>query len=247
MPATAHEGVEETPGLLVVVFGFQDPDTAPIFPVSDVLARGHVVLPENGEEKRTRGVHDRYVREAPVTIVGCKGLDDIEEKRVLRCGGHCIVRDSCWVGSMQPGGIGVERIETTCAALPKELELGLNSNMCSFGRSRRGTYVVQINVGPTKMRQNKVADCVCPLNRERVLVVRLNEPGVFANYELARGIICPQLKSHRQSDHPSTSRSTQCSHLVLVVLVHIPALLDRFQPSFWDGLINVGLVYYFRD
>ena len=97
------------------------------------------------------------------------------------------------------------------------------------------------------MRQNKVADRVCPLDREGVLVVRLDEPGVLGSYELARGIVCPELYSRRQSSRIRTLFSEPQSHLELVVLVHIPALLDRFQPFFGYGLINVGLVYYFRD
>ena len=97
------------------------------------------------------------------------------------------------------------------------------------------------------MRQNKVADCVCPLNREGVLVVCLNEPGVLGSYELARGIICPQLNSRSQPSRPSTLFTEPKSHLVLVVLVQVPALLDGFQPFFGDGFINVSLMYYFGN
>jgi len=36
------------------------------------------------------------------------------------------------------------------------------------------------------------------------------------------------------------------AHRIFVIVVQVPALLDRFPPFLWYRVINVSLVYYFR-
>ena len=69
MPATSDKGVEEAPWMLVVVVIHQDADASACCIVANILAGGHVLLPKHGEEERAGGIHDGYVRKAPVAVV----------------------------------------------------------------------------------------------------------------------------------------------------------------------------------
>ncbi len=69
MPAAALVMAEETPGIPVVLVHHEDAHSASARAVADVGARRHVFLPDDGEEQRTRAVHDGDVGETPVLIV----------------------------------------------------------------------------------------------------------------------------------------------------------------------------------
>ena len=70
-------------------------------------------------------------------------------------------------------------------------------------KGRDATYIVQIEVCPAKMGQNKVADGVGALYGVGVVVERLNEPGILGRYKLAGRDIGPELHHRRQSNWPS--------------------------------------------
>lgn len=117
VPAAAPVFGEEAPGFLVVFVLHENADSAAGSGVANVGAGGHVFFPNNGEEEGPGAVHDGYVREAPVVVVGLEGLEDAQEEGVLGSGAHGVVGYSGGDGTVQPGGVGEQGIETSVTAL----------------------------------------------------------------------------------------------------------------------------------
>ncbi len=105
--------------MLLVVSLAEDTDAATVDAVADVNGRVHVFLPDDGEEQGTCAIHDRYVRQVPIFIVGGEGLDDTQEEGVFRNAAHGIVGDAGRYGAMHPSGVGEERVEATSTTLNK--------------------------------------------------------------------------------------------------------------------------------
>ena len=95
----------------------QDAHPAAVRAVARVQPRGHVFLPQHGQEQRARAVHDGDVGQAPVAVVALQvGQHELEEG-VVRRGAHGVVGDSGGVGAVQPAGVGEEGVEAAVAAL----------------------------------------------------------------------------------------------------------------------------------
>ena len=82
-------------------------------------------------------------------------VDYSKEEGMLRHGTHCIVRDSRRHGTAHPRWVREEGIETSVAA------------------------IVEIDVDATVEGEHEVADCVCALDGEGVVVECVEEPGIF--------------------------------------------------------------------
>lgn len=159
----------------------ENPHPSSVDPIPDVFAGRHVFFPEDGEEERTGGVHDRDVGEAPVAVIILELVDHVEEKRVLRGGSHGVVRNSRWFGAMEPGWVSEEGVEAAVAALKYRVSRG----GMYIGNSWRQTYIIQVEVRAAEVNQNEVADSVCALDAVRVPIVGVKEPVIFGLYELA--------------------------------------------------------------
>jgi hypothetical protein len=57
-----------------------------------------------------------------------------------------------------------------------------------------GTYIIQVNISATVVRQDKVANRVCALDGVLVAVKRVQEPGVLGGDKVARLFVSPQLR-----------------------------------------------------
>lgn len=71
------------------------------------------------------------------------------------------------------------------------------------------THIVQINVGSTIVRQNKISDRVCALNRVLVSVKGVQEPGVLGSDEFARLFVGPELECRVSKYLPRPLRLSQ--------------------------------------
>ena len=108
------------------------------------------------------------------------------------------------------------------------------------------TYIIEVNIYPTIMREHKISNGVRPLDGLGVVVEGVQEPGVLGSDELARLGIGPQLESSRTNQlppptHPSLFPHMQ-THLVLVILMQIHTALLCLPPSLRHGVVDVGLV-----
>ena len=102
-------------------------------------------------------------------------------------GAHGVVGDAGGVGAADPGGVREEGIEAAVAALGIRVSLRFQGIEVGKERARQagGTYIVEVYVYTTKVVENEVSDCVCALDRLRVVVESSQEPGIFGGYELA--------------------------------------------------------------
>lgn len=150
---------------------------------------------------------------------------------MVRDSAHCIVRYSSGDGATDPGWVGKERVEATFAA------------------------VVKINVNPSVVREDEIADRVCALDGVWVIVESLEKPGVSLHDESAGLFICPELLDHISntvSQHksalfsgaPSTENIT---YHVLIVLVQIHTTLLSGLPPRRYTLVYVRLMYDLRN
>lgn len=112
MPAVTPVVGEKAPRELVILVLHEDAHASR-------LARpvAHILLPDDGQEQRTRGVHDCDIRQQPVAIILLKQLNRSQEEWVLRHGAHGIVRDTGGRRATNPRGIGQKRIQATVATL----------------------------------------------------------------------------------------------------------------------------------
>ena len=76
-----------------------------------------IFLPNDAEKERAGTVHDCYVGEPPVAVVGNQRLDDEGEEGVVRDRAHGVVGDAGGIGATDPGWVGEERVEATVTAL----------------------------------------------------------------------------------------------------------------------------------
>lgn len=164
VPATALDDVEERPGVLAVLIRHKNSDSC----IANWVA-ANPLLPHDTEKERAGGVHDSDVRNSPVVVVGRKGFDYSEEKRMLGNGSHSIVRDTGGDSATKPGWVSQKRIESAIAA------------------------IVEIDVDSTIVSENEVANRVGTLNWEWVRVEGVKEPWVFGSNECSREIIRPEL------------------------------------------------------
>lgn len=178
MPAASLAFAEKGPGVLVVVGFGENADAA----VADVEAGGDVFFPDDGQEERAGAVHDRYVGERPIFVVGLKGFDDAEEEGVFGDAAHGVIGDAGWDCAVHPGRVGEERVETAVAALVLELVFVWADRDLGKGWV---AYVVEIDVDAAEVGEDKVADCVCSLYVVVVGVEGVDEPGIFSGYEIS--------------------------------------------------------------
>jgi hypothetical protein len=164
VPAVPLHDVEEAPAMPFVFIGHQDAHTLQFRSLgTDIL------LPNHRQEEWAGAVHDRDVRHAPIPVVVLQGVDHSEEEWMLRNRAHGIVADARGDGEADPGWVAEEGIKAAVAA------------------------VVQIHVGPSKVREDKVAYGISALNWEWVAVEGVEEPGVFGGDELAGFHVGPEL------------------------------------------------------
>jgi hypothetical protein len=114
-----------------------------------------VLFPDDREEEWASAVHNSDVRHSPIAVIGLEDVDRAEEERMLGDGTHCIVTYSCRDGTSYPGWVGEKRIETAVTA------------------------VVEIDVDSAIESEDEVADGVCALDGEGVVIEGVDEPGVF--------------------------------------------------------------------
>jgi len=50
---------------------------------------------------------------------------------------------------------------------------------------RADTYIVEVNVDTAEVGKDEVSNGVCALDRLRITIESLEEPGVFSGYQLA--------------------------------------------------------------
>jgi len=96
-------------------------------------------------------------------------------------GSHGVVRDSRWIGTVEPGWVSKEGVEAAVAAL----RYGVSRGGVYIEKSWGKTYIIKIEVGAAEVNEDEVADSVCTLDVVRVPIIRVKEPGIFGFYELA--------------------------------------------------------------
>ncbi len=117
---------------------------------------------------------------------------------------HGIVADSRRSRDTKPSGIGKERVKSSVAA------------------------VVEIDVYPPIVRQNKVSNGIGSLDGKRVAIEGLEEPWVFGSNKLARAGIGPELRFLLE---PFCRYPPGARYLILVVLMQIQTRLLARLPS----------------
>lgn len=70
-----------------------------------------------------------------------------------------------------------------------------------------GTYIVQVDIGTTVMRQDKVANRVCALDGVLVAIESVQEPGVLGSDKVARLFVSPQLRDELATQSLSNKRN----------------------------------------
>lgn len=122
---------EESPRLFVIFVPHEHPHSSRISAIpaaytSPAKNRGagnrrstaaFILLPDDAEKERSRTVHDCYVGEFPVAIVGNQRLDYEGEEGMVRDGAHSVVGDAGGMGAADPGWVGEERVEAAVTSL----------------------------------------------------------------------------------------------------------------------------------
>lgn len=80
-------------------------------------AAAFIFLPDDAEKERAGTVHDCYVGESPVAVVGNQRLDYEGEEGVVGNGAHGVVGDAGGISAADPGWVGEERVEAAVTAL----------------------------------------------------------------------------------------------------------------------------------
>src|SRR5216117_1067114 len=95
VPGVSAVAREEAPVILIIVIWKEGVNTSHAT-LGKRYVRSHVFLPYDGQEERAGTVHDREVRNVPVAVVGCKGVDHPQEERVSWNRPHNVVADANW-------------------------------------------------------------------------------------------------------------------------------------------------------
>ncbi len=82
---------------------------------------------------------------------------------------HSVVGNAGGVGPADPSRVGEKRVETAVAAL-RGKERKVSSSQLKGGARKKRTYIVEVDVHTAVMREDKVSDSVCPLDRLGVIV-----------------------------------------------------------------------------
>lgn len=162
MPAISFGDIEERPAVFIV-FVWKEKSNA----IHSCFLFIQVFFPHDGEEKRTGGVHDGYIWDFPVAVVGLERLDYAAEEGMLGDGAHGVVGDAGGDRAADPGRVGEEGREGALAA------------------------VVEVDVDAAVVGEDEVADGVGALDGVGVAVEGFEEPGVFFLYEFSRQSIGP--------------------------------------------------------
>ena len=80
-------------------------------------AAAFIFLPDDAEKEWPGTVHDCYVGESPVAVVGNQRLDYEGEEGVVGNGAHGVVGDAGGISAADPGWVGEERVEAAVTAL----------------------------------------------------------------------------------------------------------------------------------
>ena len=185
VPAAAPVPPEERPWLFVVLVRHQHPYSPCLAAIPAACtcsdndcgpadgrggAAAFVLLPDDAEEEGTGAVHDCYVGKFPIAVVGYKGFNHEGEEGVVGDGAHGVVGDAGGIGAADPGWVGEERVQATVTPLEGE-RLSASANREFLGRGRgNGTYIVEVDIYPTIVREDKVSNGVCSLYRLGVVV-----------------------------------------------------------------------------
>jgi hypothetical protein len=78
---------EEAPRVLAVLVREQNPYAV----LLGQRALAVVVPPDNAQEKGSSGAHDCDIRQDPAAVIPRQGVNDLQEKRMLRNASHGIV------------------------------------------------------------------------------------------------------------------------------------------------------------
>lgn len=197
VPGGAFGYGEEGVWARLVVLWHQDLQLHRYWGPSDVL------FPHLGQKQRPRGVHDGDVGHEPVDLEPLQLDDGLEEERVLRNGAHDVVRDPSGVCFAHKAVELQERVQISVAP------------------------VVQVDVDPTVVGQDKVTDRVCAFDVVRIRVVRLQEPRIVVADEISGHLVRPED--------------------VLVVGMQVYAALLTLLPHLRHRAGLVGLVDDFRN
>lgn len=164
VPAVPLGDVEDAPRVVAVLGRHQHAHLVLVWALL-----GHVLLPDDGEEERTRRRHHRDVGHAIVVCVALEALDHALEEGVVRNGAHGVVADARGERASEPGRVLEHHVQTPCAT------------------------IVEIEVDAAVVVEDEVADGIGALDGEGVRVEGVEEPGVFRADELAGEVIRPEL------------------------------------------------------
>lgn len=195
VPGGALVDTEETPRLFIVFVGHQDSDSG-LF--GGDLA--HVLLPNDAQEEGTGVVHDGDVGDLPVAVVFLQAFDDTSEEWVFGDAAHSVIGDAGGDSFAQPGVVGEKRVKTPLTA------------------------IIQINVDSAVMRENEVTDGIGAHDGIRIVVVRLEKPGIFGGNKVTRFRVCPEL--------------------VLIIRMKINTRLLSLLPDLRNRVVLPSLMYY---
>lgn len=137
----------------------------------------HVFFPDDREEERARGVHDRDVRHDPMSVVPGQRFNNAEKERMLRHRAHGVVTYACWNGTPYPCWVREQRVEAPVAA------------------------IVEIDVYAAVEGEHEVPDGVSALDGEAVAIEGGEEPGVLCADELAGEVVGPELFSCQRNSY----------------------------------------------
>jgi hypothetical protein len=165
MPAISDMVVEKAIGSLVMRITAQDP--------KELVRRMNcidILLPDDGQEKRTSRVHNRKIGEYQIAIVCLQWIDDGEVKRMARRSAKSIIRDS---DRSCPA--------STCWIRKKEIEAAMG-------------FDIEVEVDATVVVEEKVAKGIDSLDRIRIRIVVMQKTGVVFGNEGECELVGPELR-----------------------------------------------------
>lgn len=110
-------------------------------------------------------------------------------------GAHGVVGDASGGGTADPCRIGKKRIKSSITTLMKSGVINIGSYELVSGEGveegvnrifeKKKTHIIEININPTEVSENKIPNCVGPLNRLRIIIKGVQKPGIFGGNQLA--------------------------------------------------------------
>jgi hypothetical protein len=128
---------------------------------------GHVKAVLRREEHGAGGKHNCGVVENPIMVKGNQVVYSLSHERVSFFRKHKVIRDAHGYGTRKNDGKDKEGIQMTQAAN------------------------VEVDVDAAVMMEDKVANCICPLDRIWVRIKRVEEPTIVLRNKFTRTSVSP--------------------------------------------------------